>query len=154
MKDSDEFDPDWRLIAIGVEQADEACITLNNLIRKGIISKDKIFYKHLKNTVEFLCNPLHKYDEVVKEFYSSIAYLGGARTYNFLRGPMGIGVGSHLGKSNSLQSSKYNMNFWGPSPETLRKMQGAYTCKSGVIKHLSLLHYKLFRANVRHKLNL
>ena len=35
------------------------------------------------------------------------------------------------------------MNLGAPSLETLRKLQNAYTCESGVLKFLSLSHHKL-----------
>lgn len=57
-----DFDKNCRLVAIGVEQADQVCVKLNKHIRRGIISKDKIFYHYLKDVVEFFINPRHEYD--------------------------------------------------------------------------------------------
>ena len=65
----------WCLIIVTTAQADEVCITLDKLIRNGVISKVRIFYKYLKDTVEFLCNPLHHYDADIKEIFASAAYL-------------------------------------------------------------------------------
>ena len=33
-------------------------------------------------------NPLHRYDEDVKEFFATLTYLGGKSTYNMIRGPI------------------------------------------------------------------
>ena len=77
------MDEDWRIITVTTAQADEAYITLDKRIRNGVISKEIIFYKCLKDMVEYLCNPLHPYDDDVKEFFVLVAYLGGNRTYYF-----------------------------------------------------------------------
>ena len=50
--DTSGMDEDWRLITVTSAQADEVCITLDKLIRNGVISKQRIFYKYLKDTVE------------------------------------------------------------------------------------------------------
>ena len=69
------MDEDWRLITVTTAQADEVCITLDKLIRNGVISKERLFYKYRKYKVEYLCNPLHPYDEDVKGFFASVPYL-------------------------------------------------------------------------------
>ncbi len=134
-----DFDPDWRFIAVTVEEADPICKRLNRLIKDGRISKNKIFYKYLSDVVEFFYNPLHRWDEDVKEFFASIAYLGGKSTYNMIRGPMQAGQGRFC----TSKVDPVNMNLGGPSKEVLRKMQAAYTTRSGVQKHLSSLSYTL-----------
>ena len=75
--DTGRMDEDWRLIIVTTAQADEVCITLDKLILNGLISKERIFYKYFRDTVEYLCNPLHPYDDDVKNFFASVAYLGG-----------------------------------------------------------------------------
>ena len=45
--DTSGMDEDWRLITVTTAQADEFCITLDKLIRSGVISKERIFYKYL-----------------------------------------------------------------------------------------------------------
>ena len=140
--DTSGMDEDWRLITVTSAQADEVCITLDKLIRNGVISKERIFYKYLKDTVEYLCNPVDHYDAEIKEFFASVAYLGGNRTYNFIRGPVGYGQGKCLNKNSSSTARECKMNLGVPSSETHRKLQSAYTCKSGVLKFLSLSHYQ------------
>ena len=130
---------EWRLIAIGVENADPVCVKLNELIRRGKISKDKIFYKYLHDVIEFYCDPRHEYSEDVVEFFNTLTYLGGRRTTNMIRGPMFAGQGR--GSFHSLESCK--MNLGGPSEETCRKRQAGYTTKSGVIKSLSSTFLRL-----------
>ena len=137
------MDEDWRLITVTTAQADEVCITLDKLIRNGVISKERLFYKYRKYKVEYLCNPLHPYDEDVKGFFASVPYPVGNRTYNFIRGPMRYGKGKCLNKNNLSTAGECRMNLGAPSSETLWILQSAYTCESGVLKFLSLPHYKL-----------
>ena len=56
---------------------------------------------------------------------------------------MGYGQGKCLNKSNLSTAGKCRMNLGVPSSETLQKLQGVYTCESGVLKFLSMSHYKL-----------
>lgn len=102
-----DFDENCRLVAIGMEQADQVCIKLNEHIRRGIISKDKIFYGYLKDIVEFFINPRHEYDPEVVEFFNSISYLGGRRTANFLCGPMYVFQGE--GSAHNPVECKMNL---------------------------------------------
>ena len=73
----------------------------------------------------------------------SVAYLGGNRTSNFVRGPMGYGQGKFLNKNSLSTAGECRMNLGAPSSEALRKLQSAYACESGVLKFLSLSHDKL-----------
>ena len=128
------IDEDWRLITVTTTLADEVCITLDKFIRNGVISKERIFYKYLKDTVEYLCNPLHPYDDDVKEFFASVADFAENRTYNFIRGPMEYGQRKCLNKNNLSTAGKCRMNLGAPSSGTR---------ESGVLIFLSLSHYKL-----------
>ena len=91
--DSIIIDKEWRLIAIGVESVDPVCVKLNELIRRGKISKEKIFYKYLQDEVEFYYDLRHEYSEDVFEFFNTLFYLGGRRTTTMIRGPMFTGKG-------------------------------------------------------------
>ena len=135
-----ESDDEWRSIGISFRDADSLCKRLDGLIQSGRIPKDKNFYKYLTDVVEIMYNPLHRYDDDVKEFFQTLTYHGGNRTYNMVRGAMGI----RQGHSNC---SKSRMNLGGPSQETLRKGQAAFTTESGVIKHLCLRNYKLLKCS-------
>ena len=55
---------------------------------------------------------------------------------------MGYGQGKCLNKNDSSTARECKMNLGGPSSEIHRKLQSAYTCKSGVLKFLSLSHYQ------------
>lgn len=83
--DSIIIDNEWRFIAIGVESADPVCVKLNELIRRGKMSKERIFYKYLQDVVEFYYDPRHEYSEDVVEFFNTLSYLGGRRTTNMIR---------------------------------------------------------------------
>lgn len=68
-KDDDHyFDKSCRILAIGIEHADPVCVKLNEHIRRGVISKDKIFYRYLKDVVEIFIDPRPQYDAEVVEF--------------------------------------------------------------------------------------
>ena len=83
-------------------------------------------------------NPFHKYELVVIEFFSSILYLGGERTFNMLRGPMTI-------DSKKTTSSANIHNIGGPGIETIRKRNAAYATAPGVLKYSLLLLNNLIR---------
>lgn len=135
----DDHDEEWRLVAIGVEEADQVCVKLNDLIRRGVVTKDRIFYKYLQDVIEIFYDPRHEYDQEVVEFFNTITYLGGRRTANMIRGPMCQGEG----RGCFHDPATMKMNLDGPSDETCRKQQAGYTCKSGVIKSLSQAFLKL-----------
>lgn len=120
-------------VHIGIKQADPVCVKLQDLIRRGKISKERIFYKYLNDVLEIVYNPFHEYDQEVVEFFNTITYLGGKRTTCLIRGPMNLGDGrnSHL----NLKDKK--MNIGGPSESVCAKYQAGYTPESGVIKPLS-----------------
>ncbi|XP_044165218.1 uncharacterized protein LOC114974222 [Acropora millepora] len=42
------YDKEWRLVAVGVENADPVCVKLNDLIQRGKVSKNQILYKYHK----------------------------------------------------------------------------------------------------------
>ena len=80
-------DSEWRFICSQINQADPVALKLNNLILNGTIPKDRIFYRYLSDVLEMYLNPDHKYYPDVIEFFSTIMYLGGRRTFNLFEGP-------------------------------------------------------------------
>lgn len=42
---SEYYDKEWRLVTVGVENADPVCVKLNDLIQRGKVSKNQILYK-------------------------------------------------------------------------------------------------------------
>ena len=142
--EENDLDKDWRVIALEVEQADSLCMKLNELIRRGKIGKDRIFYKYLQDVVEIFYDPRHKYDDEVVEFFNALSYLGGRRVVNMIRGPMFLGQGR--GSVHPLSEAK--MNLGGPSETVCLKRQAGYTTRSGILKPLSLAHYKLSSVSI------
>ena len=143
---SEELDNDWRLVAVGVDQADALCVRLNELIRRGIVTPESIFYKYINDVVEFMYDSRHKYDDEVVEFFNTLTYLGGRQTTNMIRNPMF----KCQGRGSSHQTSECRMNLGGPSEETCRKKQAGYTTASGV-QHclLSAFHQLSQKSNAK-----
>ena len=125
-------------VYVGIEQADPLCAKIHDLLQRGKISKDRIFYKYLHDVVEIMYNPFQEYDREVVEFFNTITYLGGKRTACFIRGPMNL----RDGRKSQLEKK---MNLGGPSESVFAKHQAGYTPDSGVIKPLSLGHLELLK---------
>ena len=68
-------------------------------------------------------------------------YLGGRRTFNFIRGPMCYGQGSGFWDKQNVGKSKMNLGV--PSESSCESRRTPFTTKLGIIKCLSLLQYKL-----------
>ena len=62
---------------------DEVAVRLDQLLQESKISKDQIFYKYLSDRVAKFYDKQHTFDADVIEFYSTIMYLDGRRTFNF-----------------------------------------------------------------------
>ena len=141
LSDDSIDEDDLFTVHTGIEQADPVCVKLQDLLRQGKISKERIFYKYLNDVLEIMYNPFHEYDQEVVEFFNTITYLGGKRTTCFIREPMNLGDGrnSHL----NLKDKKINLG--GPSESVCAKYQAGYTPESGVIKPLSLGHLELLK---------
>ena len=77
-------DSEWRFIYSQINQADLVVSKLNNFILNGTIPKDRIFCRCLSDVLEMHNNPDHKYHPYVIEFFSTLMYLGGRRTFNFI----------------------------------------------------------------------
>jgi hypothetical protein len=123
-------DLDYVVFPLCIEQADQMCIRLNQLIHEGVISKEKILYKFLENVIENLFDANHEWDKDVVEFYNTLKYLGGERVVNFIRGPMHSGTG----KGGTKTKDTASLNLGGPSKTTRQKNKSGYTVESGVIK--------------------
>ena len=96
-----------------MDQTDKVSVRLDQLLREGKISKDQIFYKYFSDAVAKFYDKQHTYDVDVIEFYSTIMYLGGRRTFNFLPGPTLYSQG-RLNDGNR-DFNKMRMNLGGPS---------------------------------------
>ena len=102
--DSDIDKDDLKTIYVSI---DKLQMKLNELIKRGKIHKDRIFYKVVNDHVEIVYDPFHPYDREVIEFFDTITYLGGKATASFMRGPMnlGDGKGSHKTKEKIINLS-------------------------------------------------
>ena len=128
----------WRLLGCRIDQMDEVEVRLDQLLQEGKISKDQIFCKYLSDIIDKqFYDKQHTYDVDVTEFYFTIMYLGGRRTFNFLHGPMFY----DQGRINDGNRNFYKicMNLGGPSESLCLSQNTAFTCKSGILKSLSLL---------------
>lgn len=87
-----------------MNQADEVCIKLDELIKRGLILRDRITYKYLRDTGHCFIDPNHQYHPEVVEFFNTIEHLGGGGTVNFIRGPMYKGTGKGGSRSLKMQN--------------------------------------------------
>ena len=101
----------WRVLCTLIAQADPVVSKLECLIREGKITRDCIFYRYFHDTVKMFYNTRHQCHPDIVEFFSTITYLGGRSTFNFVRGPMFFGQGG------SFEHNFYNvcMNLGGLS---------------------------------------
>lgn len=136
---NDAFDPDWFLVPVSICNADETCVNLNDLVQRGLIPDDRIFYKYLKDVVFCLTDPSPQCDSEVIEFYNTIEHLGGESTVNFFRGPMYHG--SERGGTKRMRTQSQTLVAL--SKMRRQKQKGGYTTKSGVLKSLHLAFLKL-----------
>ena len=75
------------------------------------------------------------------EVFSTIEYLGGRKTLNFIQGPIFYKQGKDFRLKEDL--ANVNMNLGGPSLRTCQKCNADFTTKSGITKHLSMINLKL-----------
>ena len=61
----DDHDEEWCLVAIGIEEADQVCVKLNDLIWREVVTKDRIFFQYLHNVIEIFYDPRHEFDQEV-----------------------------------------------------------------------------------------
>ena len=134
-------DSEWGFICSQINQTDPVVPRLKKFILNGTILKDRIFYRCLSDMLEMCLNPYHKYHPDVIEFFSTIMYLGGRRTFNFTRGPMCYGQGSGFWVKQNV--GKSTMNLGGPSESSCESRNTPFTTKLGIIKCLNLLQYKI-----------
>ena len=77
------------------------------------------------------------------DFFSTIMNLGGRRTFSFIQGPMCYGQGSGFWDKQNVGKSKRNLD--GPSNSSCESRKTPFTTKTGIIKCLSLLQYKIMK---------
>ena len=128
LTDSD-IDPEYFKFPISFHKAD-VCVRLHELVQAGRIPNNRIFHKYLNSVTLAIIDPSHQFDEEVVEFFNSIKFLGGERTVNFIRGPMG----HDCGRGGVQDPLKAKPNLGGPSRTTRNKCSSGYTTKSGTVK--------------------
>ena len=131
----------WRLLRCRMDQMDEVAVRLDQLLREGKIPKDQLFYKYISDTVVKFYDKQHTYDADVIEFHSTIMYLDGRRTFNFLRGPVFYGQGRM--NDGNRDFNKICMNLGGPLESLCLRQNTTFTCKSGILKSLILLLFMI-----------
>ena len=78
----------------------------------------------------------------MKEFFPSVAYLGGNRTYNFIRGPVGYGQGECLNKNNLSTAGECRINLERHHQKHFENYKALIHVNQEFKKFLSLSHYK------------
>lgn len=116
----------------GIEYDDNLSVILNDLIRRGLIDKDKIFSKLINDVVEFYYNQWYTYDTSIIEFFNTLSNLAGQRTVNMIRIPMFLNQGRET--NDHIQSCQ--MNLRGPSEKNMLQLQSGYATNSVVRKSL------------------
>ena len=83
---SSDDNNDWQVLITSIAQAGPVVSKLECLIKEGRITRDRIFYRYLHDTVVMFYNTRHQYQTDVVKFFSTITYLGGRGTFNFVKG--------------------------------------------------------------------
>lgn len=123
----------YNTIPISFEHVDQVAVTLDKLIKNGLISKEGIFYKYLKDVLQVYVTPTnYSWDPGVIEFFKTLKWLGGQSTVNMLRGPMWHGEG----RGGAFNPRNMVSNLGGPSDRTLTKQGSGYTTESGILNPL------------------
>ena len=59
-------------VYVGVKESDTVCVELQDLLRRGKLSKERILYKYINDVLGIMYNPFHEYDQEVVEFFNTI----------------------------------------------------------------------------------
>ena len=93
-------------------------------------------YKYLSDVCNFTLKDdknAFQWNLDVLEFFNTIKFLGGQKSYNFVRGPGFLDTGKGGVKT---VDSLSNFNLCGPSSYALRKCTPDFTCNSGIYSFL------------------
>lgn len=128
---------------------DKVAERLDELISTGVIPEDHIFYKLVDNITRYTLHysKTHKndgikfaWDPVIVNWCNSILYLGGKKSYNFLRGPANFKQGKH----STFDMTRFNLPL--PDERTCRRHTTAFTTRPGIIVELLLCIINLLRS--------
>lgn len=59
-------------VYVGVKESDTVCVELQDLLRRGKLSKERILYKYINDVLGIMYNSFHEYDQEVVEFFNTI----------------------------------------------------------------------------------
>lgn len=59
-------------VYVGVKESDTVCVELQDLLRRGKLSKERILYKYINDVLGIMYNPFREYDQEVVEFFNTI----------------------------------------------------------------------------------
>ena len=111
------------------------------MISQDKLTEDSFLYKYLADVCGFSLKKekeTFQWNSEVLEFFNTIKFLGGLKSYNFVRGPGFHGTGK--GGQKEIQSLS-DFNLCGPSRYCLRKSQPDFTCNSGIYSYLLKAFY-------------
>ena len=122
---------------------DPVCEKLQEFLQSGYLSKQHIFYKLIKNALEFVVSTnstsndkMFQWDAEILEFLDTLEYYGHESTVQLLRGP-GFYKTADKGKADR---SKFDWSSWNwPLPgRTTRQARnkGRYSTDNGVYHYI------------------
>lgn len=134
----------FSLITRCLEELDPVVVALQRELQTGNLEKDHIFYKVIKNAIEFAQksgDPTQQFshDKDVMLFSETLGFHSHDKIMNLLRDP-GF-KGQKKGGTYDFQWRDWNLPFI-PSKKTRGKDKGGFTTKDGIIKSL-LVSYLL-----------
>ena len=83
-----------------------------------------------------------QWDPIIIDWCNAILFLGGKRTFNFIRGP----VNFQKGKSSYFNLSLYNLPL--PDERTCRRHSPGYSTEPGIVRELLVYFLKLIRESL------
>ncbi|MES9905413.1 MAG: hypothetical protein ABW168_22395 [Sedimenticola sp.] len=121
---------------------------LDKLFRTGALDKDLPFVLLFSNIIDYISHRTVdknsqkcEWNSEVVDFCFSILYLGGRKTYNFIRGP-----GNHgRGKTTLFDVSKFNIPL--PDERTCRRKAPGFSTSPGIVRELLASNLKLAQAS-------
>lgn len=124
------------------EDAHPLAKKLQDCITEGKLTEESFMYKYLTDVFKFAMkngSESFQWDSEVIEFFNTVKYLGGQKSFNFVRGPGFLGSGrGGIKHVNTLS----DFNLGGPSTHALRKCQAGFSTQSGVYSSLMNAFYQ------------
>ena len=123
-----------------IEYLDPVCEKLQEFIACGFLPRSHIFYKLIRNAVDFVSSVANSYkdfewDETILEFVDSLEYYGHQATVNMLRGQGFHGRTKGDARLTALDWKTWNWPLPGKTTRQI-KNKGRYCTKSGIYWNL------------------